>query len=75
MAFVTITSAAPTDWIYGEETPFFYLDNTGNLKTSSSKRGTNSSLNGTLLGPFFLIWGLKIPPLMPKVQIHLDKDL
>ena len=54
---------------------FFYLDNTGNLKTSSSKRGTNSSLNGTLLGPFFLIWGLKIPPLMPKVQIHLDKEL
>lgn len=42
MAFVTITSAAPTDWIYGEETPFFYLDNTGNLKTSFSKRGTNS---------------------------------
>ena len=75
MAFFTITSEAPTDWIYGEGTPFFYLDNTGNLKTSSSKRGTNSSLNGTLLGPFFLIWGLKIPPLMPKVQIHLDKDL
>ena len=42
MAFFTITSAARTDWIYGERTPFFYLDNTDNLKTLFSKRGTNS---------------------------------
>ena len=67
MAFFTITSAAPTDWIYGEGTPFFfYLDNTGKLKTSFSKSGTNSFGQRNITWSIFSYMGTKNPPFDPE---------